>query len=46
VPAVFSRLRRGDQHERDSYEFRPHGKNDGAIEMPDSAWSPVTLTLR
>ena len=46
MPAVFSGLRRGGQQERDSYEFRPHGMDSGAIPMPDSGWSPVTLTLR
>jgi hypothetical protein len=46
MPAVLSRLRRGGQQERDSYEFRPHGTGGGAIDMPDSAWSLVTLTLR
>ena len=46
VPAVFSRLRRGGQQKRDSYEFRPHGMDGGAIDMPESGWSLVTLTLR
>ena|SRR5713101_6558065 len=46
MPAVFSRLRRGGQQERDSYEFRPHSMDSGAISMPDPGWSLVTLTLR
>src|SRR5258708_7105492 len=44
--AVLSSLRRGGQQERDSYEFRPHGIDSGAITMPDSGRSLVTLTLR